>query len=123
MRTRTALAATLLALAALTAGCSSDSSDSSDDKPAAATTAPQSSTTVDPAEARQACVDAWADTISNRPADFDPEADTDTEPAACEGLPEDEWTDRYMEGLEQSNKAGLDELQDLIDEASQDAQP
>ncbi|MBL3669065.1 hypothetical protein JL475_24340 [Streptomyces sp. M2CJ-2] len=120
MRTRTALAAALLALAALTAGCSNDSSD---DKPAAATTAPQPpAATIDPAEARQACVDAWADTISDRPADFDPEADSDTEPAECEGLPEDEWTDRYMEGLEQSNQAGRDALQDLIDEA-ETAQP
>ncbi|MFF8034903.1 hypothetical protein [Streptomyces sp. NPDC016626] len=118
MRTRTTIATALLALAALTAGCSSDSSD---DKPAATTSTP--APTADPAEARQACVDAWAETISNRPADFDPEADSDIEPAECEGLPEDEWTDRYMEGLAQSNQAGRDALQDLIDEASEDAQP
>ncbi|MFZ4143374.1 hypothetical protein ACOZDZ_21980 [Streptomyces griseoincarnatus] len=120
MRTRTTLAATLLALAALTASCSSDSSDT---KPAATTSAPAPSATADPAQARQACVDAWAETISNRHSDFDPESDTDTEPAECKGLPEDEWTGRYMDGLQQSNQAGRDALQDLIDEASENAQP
>ncbi|MGC4912715.1 hypothetical protein [Streptomyces albogriseolus] len=120
MRTRTTLAAALLALTALTTGCSNGSSN---DKPAATTSAPAPSPTVDPAEARQACVDAWAETISDRPADFDPETDTDAEPSECMGLPEDEWTDRYMEGLEQSNQAGRDALQDLIDEASENAQP
>ncbi|MFG2515978.1 hypothetical protein [Streptomyces sp. NPDC048584] len=120
MRTRTTLAAVLLALAALTAGCSSDSSS---DTPAATTSAPPPSLTVDPAEARQACVDAWAETISNRPDDFNAEADTDTEPAECDGLPQDEWTDRYMDGLQQANQAGRDALQDLIDEASEEAQP
>ncbi|MGA5076239.1 hypothetical protein ACPC37_01230 [Streptomyces griseoincarnatus] len=120
MRTRTTLAATLLTLAALTASCSSDSSD---DKPAATTSASAPSATADPAEARQACVDAWAETISNRPSDFNAETDTDTEPAECEGLPEDEWTDRYMDGLQQANQSGRDALQDLIDDASEDAQP
>ncbi|WP_073947640.1 hypothetical protein [Streptomyces kebangsaanensis] len=119
MRTRTALAAVLLALAALTAACGSDNKPS---KPAATSVA-TSAAAVDTAEARQACVDAWAETISNRPADFNPDTDSDTEPNECKGLPEGDWTDRYMDGLTQSNQDGRDALQDLIDQASEAAQP
>ncbi|MER7806154.1 hypothetical protein [Streptomyces sp900116325] len=120
MRTRITAAALVAAglLATLTA-CGS--SDDSDGKPTPTVTA-TATRTVDSAAARQGCVDAWADTISNRPSDFDPDTDTDPEPAECKGLPEDDWTDRYMEGLHASNQRGIDALQDRIDEASEAAQ-
>lgn len=93
MRT-TALYATILAGTLALAGCSN--SDGGGDAPkATATTAPALS----PAEARTACIDAWADALQ------DADLDVDQEPAACEGLPEDDRLDRYMEGLRQRNAA------------------
>jgi hypothetical protein len=125
MRTRTTTAAitAALLLATLTA-CGSSDDTGKTDKPSATATATATATqTIDAAAARQACVNAWADTISNRPENFDPDTDNDAEPEACKGLPEDDWTDRYMEGLQESNQRGRDALQDLIDEASESAQP
>lgn len=122
MRTRTtaaAITAGLLTLVVGAVGCSSNDTGKTD-KPSATVTATQ---TVDAAAARQACVNAWADTISNRPENFDPDTDDDAEPEVCKGLPDDDWTDRYMDGLKESNQRGRDALQDLIDEASESAQP
>ncbi|MDT9689401.1 hypothetical protein Q5762_13855 [Streptomyces sp. P9(2023)] len=64
--------------------------------------------TLSAAEQRQACVEAWADTIAARPDDFDPEADTDPDPDACNAIPEADYLDVYMDGLMLSNKRGLD---------------
>ncbi|MFH8717252.1 hypothetical protein [Streptomyces zaomyceticus] len=69
-------------------------------------------------EQRQACVDAWAATIGARPTDFNPETDSDPAPDACNGIPESDWLDAYMDGLQQSNKAGQDSLQKAIDDAA-----
>lgn len=110
MRTRPALATASLLLA-LTA-CSSQTSNT---PPPAATTAEPG---VFPAEQREACVDAWAVTISGRPADFDPETDTDPTPEACTGIPESDSLAAYMEGLAKSSKAGQDDLQKAIDDAA-----
>ncbi|MGW6418833.1 hypothetical protein [Streptomyces sp. NPDC055055] len=109
--TATTLAAATLALA-LT-GCSSQQADNRP-APAATTTEPG----VFPAEQRQACVEAWAVTISDRPTDFDPETDTDPTPAACTGIPEADSLAAYMEGLAKSSKAGQDDLQKAIDDAA-----
>ncbi|MFE9923285.1 hypothetical protein ACFYQA_17370 [Streptomyces sp. NPDC005774] len=112
MRTRTAATAVLLALAALTAGCSSDSSN---DKPSEPTvTATQ---TVDTAAARQACVDAWAELLQG-----DEQASAEDEPDVCEQVP-GQSAEMYMDALQQRNQANRDALQDLIDEASENAQP
>lgn len=112
MRTRTALPAFLLALAAAAVGCSSDSTD---DKPAAATSAPAASVTPDQAAAQQACVDAVLAAV---------EAGTDdTRPEECASLSDSDYADVYMDGLQQHNQEGRDALQDLIDEASASAQP
>ncbi|WP_406056251.1 hypothetical protein OG462_09140 [Streptomyces sp. NBC_01077] len=111
--TTAVLAATALLLA-LT-GCSSPKSDSNP-SPTLTTTTP----TLSVAEQREACVDAWAATIGARPTDFNPETDTDPTPDACAGLPESDSLDAYMDGLQQSNKAGRDELQRQIDEAASD---
>jgi len=100
MNTRTACTV-LLALAALTAGCSSDEPA----KPAPTATVTK---TVDQAAARQACVDAWAETIYNRPADAD-DTYEDPEPAECAGLPEEDATDRYMDGLTKANRRSVDD--------------
>lgn len=100
-------AALLLALTS----CSSDS-EPTPAKTVTVTKTPELSAE----EARAACVDAWADTLDSRPADFDPETDEDPVPAACAGLPEDGYTDRYMEGLHQSNQENLDRMQECLDD-------
>ncbi|MGW8851755.1 hypothetical protein ACWGNE_28775 [Streptomyces xiamenensis] len=105
MTARGAACAALLALAALTTGCSSGSSD---DKPQPTVTATK---TVDQAAARKACVTAWADLIKDSP-----DAGMDEEPSPCQGLPEGDRIDRYMEGLQQLNRANRDELQDCLDD-------
>lgn len=102
MRTRTA--ATALLLIAALAGCSSGAGD---DKPAPATKTVTATPKLSAEEARAECVEAWAATIGARPDDFNAETDSDPEPDACKGLPEDDWTDRYMEGLAQSNRDAL----------------
>ena len=96
MRTRTAACTALLALAALTAGCSDGSGDDKPETPVATVTATK---TVDPVAAREACVDAWADTIL-----ANGDAGLEDEPAECQGLPKDDRLDRYMDGLQQRNE-------------------
>ncbi|MEW2570481.1 hypothetical protein [Streptomyces sp. NPDC047070] len=117
MHARTALAAALLALAAATAGCGSDSSNdepSKSDKPAAS-----ASPSVDEAAALQACVDAVADI----PAGDNGEVPSEPVPDECADLDEGDYLDAYMDGIEQSNEQGRDDLQDAIDEASKASQP
>jgi hypothetical protein len=96
MRARTAACTVLLALAALTAGCSDGNSDDKPEQPVATVTATKS---VDPAAAREACVDAWADAIL-----ANDDLGLEDEPAECAGLPEDDRLDRYMEGLQKRNE-------------------
>lgn len=110
MRTIPTAAFAAALLLALT-GCSSDS------KPAPAKTVTVTKTpALSAEEARAACVDAWADTISARPSDWDSETGDDPEPAACAGLPEDDYLDMYYDGLQQSNKAAQDRLGDCLDD-------
>ncbi|MFF5784200.1 hypothetical protein ACFY8P_04425 [Streptomyces sp. NPDC012693] len=117
MRRLTTAAVVALFLALV--GCSSQQSSSPSPAPTTTTAAP----TLSAAEQRQACVDAWAATLGARPADFNPETDTDPTPAACNGIPESDSLDAYMDGLMQHNRAGQDELRRQIDEAaSADAQ-
>lgn len=113
MHARTALPAVLLALAAATAGCGTDSAD---DKPSTpATSAAASTPAVNDAAAIQACVDAVQAAV---------DAGTDdTKPDECASLTESDYLDAYMDGLEQHNQDGRDDLQDAIDEASEAAQP
>jgi Flp pilus assembly protein TadD len=87
----------------------------SDKGGAEASTAPP---TLSAAQQRKACVDAWAATIGARPTDFNSETDTDPTPDACAGLPESDSLDAYMDGLQQSNKAGQDALQKAIEDAA-----
>ncbi|MER5600547.1 hypothetical protein [Streptomyces sp. NPDC002265] len=109
MNTRTAACLALLALAALT-GCSSGG----DDKPEPpASTAATVTQTVDQAAARAACVSAWADVIQTNP-----DAGVEDEPGACDGLPEDDRLDRYMEGLQQRNQANRDKVADCLADPS-----
>ncbi|MFD8845475.1 hypothetical protein [Streptomyces pseudogriseolus] len=109
MNTRTAACAALLALAALTAGCgSSDDKPSEPEQPAATVTK-----TVDTAAARAACVDAWAELLQG-----DEDLDPADEPSACQGLPEDDRLDRYMDGLAQRNQANRDEVEACLDDPS-----
>ncbi|MEU9861316.1 hypothetical protein AB0D99_10590 [Streptomyces sp. NPDC047971] len=114
--TAAAIAATA-ALLALT-GCSSQTSDNSPPT-APTTTAPALSA----AEQREACVDAWAATIGARPADFNPETDTDPTPDACTSLSESDSLDAYMDGLQQTNKAGQDAFKKAIEDAASAATP
>ncbi|QIP87646.1 hypothetical protein GLX30_30510 [Streptomyces sp. Tu 2975] len=100
-------------LAAALVGCSGGGGDG---KPPQPTVTVTKSPSLSAEEARAACVDAWAATIGARPDDFNAETDSDPEPDACKGLPEDEWTDRYMEGLMKSNQENLDEMKDCLDD-------
>jgi hypothetical protein len=93
-RTTTALLAVLLAAGGV-AGCSDSSGG--DPKPTATitkTATPALST----AEARAACVDAWAQALLK-----DADLSVDDEPAVCKGLPGDDRLDRYMEGMQKRN--------------------
>jgi hypothetical protein len=94
------------------AGCSSND----DGKTVAPTVAITATPPLSASEAHAACVDAWAATIDARPDDWDPETDTDPEPPACKGLPEDKWLDRYMEGLQKRNGENQRELRDCLDD-------
>jgi hypothetical protein len=96
MRTRTAACTALLALAALTAGCSNGGGGDAPETPVATVTATK---TVDPVAAREACVDAWADTIL-----ANGDVGLEDEPVECQGLPEDDRLDRYMDGLQLRNE-------------------
>lgn len=113
MRARTAACAVLVVLAAVT-GCSSDSNDDrGTDQPT--TTAPAAAA----ADTYQACVDA----VAAIPADDSGQVPSDPVPEACADLDEGDYLDAYMDGIAQSNQAGRDALQDLLDEASANAQP
>lgn len=108
------IAAAVLLLAAAVAGCSGSTSD---DKPTKTPTSQSASPTptVDPAEARSACVDAIAKAIAE---DNDPE-DSGTRPAECRDVPDGDWLDVYMDGLQLHNKRNRDALGGAIDDADQ----
>ncbi|MFF0009623.1 hypothetical protein ACFYQT_40215 [Streptomyces tibetensis] len=92
--TTTALLAALLTVGGV-AGCSSDSDP--DPKPTATVTK-TATPSLSTAEARAACVDAWAQALLK-----DADLGVDEEPAACAGLPGDDRLDRYMEGMQKRN--------------------
>lgn len=118
MRTRTAIASLAVALLLGLTACGTTAKP---DQPAATATTTTSTLSAD--EQRQACVDAIAATISARPSDFNPDTDSDPKPDACATIPEDDYLDAYMDGLQQSNKAGLDELEKAIEDAASAATP
>jgi hypothetical protein len=95
-RTTTALIAALLAVGGV-AGCSGSSG--ADQPKATATVTKTSTPSLSTAEARAACVDAWADALLE-----DADLGVDAEPAECAGLPGDDRLDRYMEGLQKRNE-------------------
>ncbi|MFJ4837164.1 hypothetical protein [Streptomyces sp. NPDC088746] len=116
-RTTTAAITAGILLATLTA-CSGSSTE---DKPTTPATTAAATPTLDAAAATQQCVDAIAETISNRAVDFDPENDSDPKPPECDAVPEDEYLDAYMDGLNQSNRDALQDRQEQRDkEAEQD---
>lgn len=110
---RTTLAAITITALTLT-GCSTASDPQTPKATPTATAAATKTPELSAAEQRAACVTAWAQTIGSRPADFDTDTDTDTEPTECEGLPEGDYTDMYMEGLQQENRAGRDGVEDCL---------
>ncbi|MEH0578980.1 hypothetical protein QBA54_31925 [Streptomyces sp. B21-108] len=65
------------------------------------------------AAARAACVTAWADVIQTNP-----DAGVEDEPGACDGLPEGDRLDRYMDGLKQHNQANRDKIAECADDPS-----
>ncbi|MEV0441821.1 hypothetical protein AB0I84_05920 [Streptomyces spectabilis] len=92
----------VLTLAAITlAGCSSSDDGDPPEATATVTKAPKLSA----AEQREACVDAWADVLLE-----DEDAELEQEPEECNGLPEDDQLDRYMEGLQQRNAINREAL-------------
>lgn len=102
--------------AALLLGLAACGTTATPDQPAA--TATTATPTLSADEQRKACVDAIAATISARPSDFNPDTDSDPKPDACATIPEDDYLDAYMDGLQQSNKAGQDALQKAIEDAA-----
>lgn len=95
---RTTTAGTVLLAVLLAGGCSSgDDGGGGDPKPSPSATQP-AAPSLSEAEARAACVDAWADALLK-----DPKLGVDQEPAECAGLPGDDRLDRYMEGLQRRN--------------------
>ncbi|MFI6530500.1 hypothetical protein [Streptomyces uncialis] len=111
---RTAATITALLLAT-TAGCSSGSGG--DPKPAATVTETATpEQTYDADKARAGCVNAIAEAIANRPAGFDPDKDDDPRPAECDAIPEVDYTDAYMEGLERVNKQGRDKFSECLED-------
>lgn len=117
-RTTAATVAAGLLLATLTA-CGGNSTE---DKPATPATTAAATPTLNAAEVTQQCVDAVAETLNNRSADFDPETDSDPKPPECDTLTEDQYLDAYYDGLSQRNKAAQQDFQDLIDEAAEQDQ-
>jgi hypothetical protein len=117
MRTRTATITCLLALA-VTTGCSSDSDDKPADPPATSAVASPAAP-LDQATARQACVEA----VAEIPAGDNGEVPSEPIPEECTTLSASDYLDAYMDGIEQSNQEGQDALQDLIDQATESAQP
>ncbi|MFI0825711.1 hypothetical protein ACH4Q7_14785 [Streptomyces roseolus] len=109
MRTKTitSLAGTAALLLALTLTACSSTPPAS---PPPATTTAAATTPAATAADRQACVEAIADVIDQRPADFDPETDSDPEPPECAGIPEAESLDVYMEGLKLRNERARNAL-------------
>ncbi|MGW1463853.1 hypothetical protein ACWCPT_05795 [Streptomyces sp. NPDC002308] len=107
MHARTIAAAALLT--ATLVGCSSTTTP---DAPATqpATSAPALSH----AEQIEQCTAAVADI----PAGPDGSVPSDPVPAECTALSDSEYLDAYYDGLAQSNKDGLQDLQDQIDEAA-----
>ncbi|MET9131969.1 hypothetical protein ACFU3O_23880 [Streptomyces antibioticus] len=96
MLRRSAVLLTTAACFAVTGCSSSDSAGDADGS---------SSPTLSAAEARQACVDAWAIAIGSQPTGWAPEmTDQDAVPAECLGLSVQEYTELFSEGLEQSKQ-------------------
>lgn len=86
--------AVLLAVGGV-ADCSSDS----DGGPKQTATVTKTATpALSTAEARAACVDAWAEALLQ-----DAKLSVDDEPAECAGLPGDDRLDRYMDGMQKRN--------------------
>ncbi|MFJ7297638.1 hypothetical protein [Streptomyces collinus] len=94
MRRTTVLLAVLLTVGGV-AGCSDSSGE--DPKPTATVTK-TATPSLSTAEARAACVNAWANALLE-----DADLGVEDEPKACEGLPGDDRLDRYMEGLQKRN--------------------
>ncbi|WP_164181061.1 hypothetical protein [Streptomyces sp. 604F] len=92
-------AAVLLAVATTMGGMTACSSSDDSGKPDTTATETVTATpSVSEAEAREACVEAWAQALLD-----DPDLDSADEPTECEGLPTGDRLDRYMEGLQKRN--------------------
>ena len=113
---RAAATAAALLLAAGATACSSSDSPEPTRTAQTTVTAPAP---LSKAEQTQQCVDAVASLTPNEAG----EVPSEPTPAPCAPLTDSEYLDAYMDGIAQSNKAGQDELQRKIDEASEAAQP
>lgn len=109
MRRTTTITATLAAAALTLAGCSS----SDEGKPAKATATVTATKTpeLSAEEQLKACVDAWAEVL-------DQDADSEATPAPCQGVPDEDQLDAYMDGLAQRNQANRDEIAECVDDPS-----
>lgn len=109
MRIKPIVATASLLLALTACGAASNPPARPSDKQGAeastATTTP-AGTTAD----RQACIEAIADVIDQRPDDFDPENDSDPKPDECAAITEDDYLDAYMDGLQLRNDRAVNGL-------------
>lgn len=115
-RTALTLAAVLL-LAGAAVGCS-DSEDTPADKPSPVAASSAGETpAVSAEEAAQACVDAVAELEPGE----DGSVPFEPAPDECASLSDSEYLDAYMDGIAQSNREGIEDLERLIEEASASA--
>jgi pectin methylesterase-like acyl-CoA thioesterase len=108
---RTTITALLAAAILALAGCSS----SDDGKPAkaTATVTATKAPSLDAADARQVCVDAWLSVMTTD--GYDPDAEPVT-PAECEG--QSGQAEMYAEALQQRNQANRDEIDECLEDLS-----
>jgi len=111
---RTTAIATLATVVLIVAGCSNSSGN--DPKPTATVTTTK--TQLSAAEQRTVCVDAWATLLQDNA-----DASVDEAPSDCDGVPEGDKLDAYMEGLQEHNEANRDAAKDCIDDPTCTALP
>lgn len=109
MRIRTTTAAVTMVVACALAGCSS-SGDDSKPGPAASSSTPSASASVDKAAARQACKEGWRKGLE------DGSVDKGQIPAECAGVPNSAQIG--MEALQERNAANRDRMDDCLEDPS-----
>ncbi|KAA6220016.1 hypothetical protein [Streptomyces filamentosus] len=106
----TPIAATASLLLALTACGTADNPPASPSDKQGAEASTATTTPADTAADRQACIEAIADVIDQRPDDFNAENDSDPKPEECAAIADDDYLDAYMDGLQLRNERAINGL-------------